>query len=77
MIKKLSNKDIGKVIGELAEKVRDEMNFELMQAKAEVMFAENDLYQSLNKEQIELFNDYIEKKNVYYDIAKQMYVKKI
>jgi hypothetical protein len=53
------------------------MNFELMQAKAEVMFAENDLYQSLNKEQIELFNAYIEKKNVYYDIAKQMYVKKI
>ena len=77
MERRLTDEEIGKAIGSLAEKVKLEMDFELKVAKTEMMFAENELFLSLNEEQKKLFNIYRKRKEIFFDIAEQMYKRKI
>ena len=77
MERRLTDEEIGKAIGSLAEKVKLEMDFELKVAKSEMMFAENELFLSLNEEQKKLFDIYRKRKEIFFDIAEQMYKRKI
>ena len=77
MERRLTDEEIGKAIGVLAEKVKLEMDFELKVAKSEMMFAENELFLSLNEEQKKLFDIYRKRKEIFFDIAEQMYKRKI
>ena len=77
MERRLTDEEIGKAIGSLAEKVKLEMDFELKVAESEMMFAENELFLSLNEEQKKLFNIYRKRKEIFFDIAEQMYKRKI
>ena len=77
MERRLTNEEIGKAMGSLAEKVKLEMDFELKVAESEMIFAENELFLSLNEEQKKLFNIYRKRKEIFFDIAEQMYKRKI
>ena len=77
MERRLTDEEIGKAIGVLAEKVKLEMDCELKVAKSEMMFAENELFLSLNEEQKKLFDIYRKRKEIFFDIAEQMYKRKI
>ena len=77
MERRLTDEEIGKAIGVLAEKVKLEMDFELKVAKSEMMYAENELFLSLNEEQKKLFDIYRKRKEIFFDIAEQMYKRKI
>lgn len=77
MERRLTDEEIGKAIGVLAEKVKLEMDFELKVAKSEMIIAENELFLSLNEEQKKLFNIYRKRKEIFFDIAEQMYKRKI
>ena len=77
MERRLTDEEIGKAIGALAEKVKLEMDFELKVAKSEMLFAENELFLSLNEEQKKLFDIYRKRKEIFFDIAEQMYKRKV
>lgn len=77
MERRLTDEEIGKAIGALAEKVKLEMDFELKVAKSEMMYAENELFLTLNEEQKKLFDVYRKRKEIFFDIAEQMYKRKI
>ena len=76
MRKKVTNDDVAMVIGAMADKIRKEMNEELIIAKNEMMFAEMDLVETLTEEQRVLYNEFVNKRQVYYSYASEMYEKK-
>ena len=76
MKKKFTNEEVGQVIGKMAEKIRDEMDYEFRVAQSQMWIAENDLVNALTEEQYKLYKDYSEKKNNFYKIAKELYTRK-
>lgn len=76
MKKKVTNDDVGKILGAMAEKLRSDMDYEFRVAQSQMWIAENDLLDSLNKEQYELYKDYSEKREYFYRVAKELYVRK-
>ena len=76
MKKKFTNEEIGQLIGKMAEKIRDEMDYEFRVAQSQMWIAEKDLVDSLTEEQYELYKDYSEKKTCFYKIAKELYTRK-
>ena len=76
MKKKFTNEEVGQVIGKMAEKIRDEMDYEFRVAQSQMWIAENDLVDTLTEEQYKLYKDYSEKRNNFYKIAKELYTRK-
>ena len=76
MKKKVTNDDVGEVIGKIAEKIRDDMDYEFRVAQSQMWIAENDLVDSLQESQYELYRDYSEKRNAFFKIAKELYERK-
>ena len=76
MKKKFTNEEVGQAIGKIAEKIRDDMDYEFRIAQSQMWIAENDLVDTLTEEQHELYRDYSEKKNYFYKIAKELYTRK-
>ena len=76
MKKKFTNEEIGQLIGKMAEKIRDEMDYEFRVAQSQMWIAEKDLVDTLSEEQYELYRVYSEKKNYFYKIAKELYTRK-
>ena len=76
MKKKFTNEEVGQMIGKMAEKIRDEMDYEFRVAQSQMWIAENDLVNALTEEQYKLYKDYSEKKDYFYKIAKELYTRK-
>ena len=76
MKKKFTNEEVGQMIGKMAEKIRDEMDYEFRVAQSQMSIAENDLVNALTEEQYKLYKDYSEKRNNFYKIAKELYTRK-
>lgn len=76
MKKKVTNDEVGEVIGKIAEKVRDDMDYQFRVAQSQMWIAENDLVDSLQESQYELYRDYSEKRNAFFKIAKELYERK-
>ena len=76
MKKKFTNEEVGQMIGKMAEKIRDEMDYEFRVAQSQMWIAENDLVNALTEEQYKLYKDYSEKRNNFYKIAKELYARK-
>ncbi len=76
MKKKITDEEIGQVIGKIAEKIRNDMDYEFRVAQSQMWIAENDLVDALNESQYELYRDYAEKRNTFFKIAKELYQKK-
>ena len=75
MKKKFTNEEIGQIIGKIAEKIREEMDYDFRVAKSQMQLAEKELAESLNDEQLKLYNDYCEKRKTFYEIASEIYQK--
>ena len=73
---KVTNEMVGELIGKMAEEVRSEMDKEFRIAYSQMGIAENDLIESLNAEQLKLYNDYKAKKEAFYQIASELYKRK-
>lgn len=76
MKKKVTNEEIGQVIGKLAEHIRHEMDYEFRVAESQMWIAENDLVDTLNEQQKVLYQDFAEKRNTFYKIANDIYQRK-
>lgn len=76
MKKKVTNEEVGQVIGEMAEKIRSDMDYEFRVAQSQMWIAENDLVDALDEKQHELYKDYSEKKNTFFKIARELYQRK-
>ena len=76
MKKKVTNEEVAEAIGKIAEKVRDDMDYEFRVAQSQMWIAENDLVDSLNENQHALYKDYSEKRNAFFKIAKELYERK-
>ena len=76
MRKKVTNEEVGQIISELAEQVRDKMDYEFRVAQSQMWIAENDLVDCLDEKQMALYNDYREKREAFFSIASEMYQRK-
>ena len=76
MKKKVTNDEVGEIIGKIAEKVRDDMDYEFRVAQSQMWIAENDLVDSLQESQYDLYRDYCEKRNHFFKIAQELYERK-
>ena len=76
MKKKITNEEAGQIIGEIAEQIRDKLDYEFRVAESQMWIAENDLVDSLNESQHGLYKDYCEKRNTFFKIAKELYQRK-
>ena len=77
MKKKFTNEEVGQAIGKIAEEIRSDMDYEFRVAQSQMWIAENDLVDSLNESQHQLYLDYSEKRNTFFKIAKELYERKI
>ena len=77
MNKKITNEEVCKVIGELADKIRSEMDFDFRVAYGQMGIAENDLVDTFDENQKKLYKDFCEKRETFYNLAKEMYERKI
>ena len=76
MKKKFTNEEIGEAIGKIAEKIRDDFDLEFRVAESQMWIAENDLVDALTENQYELYRDYSEKRNYFFQLAKELYQRK-
>ncbi len=76
MKKKITNEEVGQVIGEIAKQIRDKLDYEYRVAESQMWIAENDLVDSLKESQHDLYRAYCEKRNAFFKIAKEVYQRK-
>ena len=73
MRKKVTEVEVAKLIDAVAQKVREEMDFDYRVAESQMGIAEQHLYNSLNDQQKELYKDFVKKREQFYAIAREMY----
>ena len=71
MKKKVTNEEVGKAIGKMAEAVRSEMDYDLRVAESQMAIAEIDLVSSLNEEQKKLYDNFCKKKGRVFQFGKR------
>lgn len=76
MKKKVTEEEVGQVIGKIAEKIRDDLDYEFRVAQSQMWIAENDLIDALDETQHELYKNYSEKREFFYKIAGEIYQRK-
>ncbi|MBE7068515.1 MAG: hypothetical protein E7381_04350 [Clostridiales bacterium] len=76
MKKKVTNDDVAQAMGKIAEHIRDEMDYELRVAESQMWIAENDLLDSLDEKQQQLYVDFRDKRDYFFALAKEMYQRK-
>ena len=76
MKKKVTNEEVAKAIGTMANQLRTEMDFDMRVKQSQMWLAEDELVKSLNEKQLELYKDFYQKREAFYDIAKEMYERK-
>ena len=76
MKKKIAKEEVGKIMGEIADKIRRDMDYEFRVAQSQMCMAENDLVDALHENQYDLYRDYAEKRNAFFRIAEELYERK-
>ena len=76
MKKKVTNEEVGEVIGKIAEEIRSDMDYEFRIAQSQMWIAENDLIDALDEKQHGLYRDYSEKREAFFKIAGELYERK-
>ena len=76
MKKKVTNDDVGQILGEIAEKIRNDMDYEFRVAESQMWMAENDLVDALQESQYDVYRAYCEKRNAFFKIAGELYKRK-
>ncbi len=76
MKKKVTNEEVAEVIGKIADKIRSDMDFDYRVARSQMDIAENELVNSLDDKQRELYEDFYKKREEFYQIASEIYKRK-
>ena len=76
MKRKVTQEEVEQILEKMAEKVRDDLDFEFRVAESQMWIAENDLVDALTEDQHELYRDYSEKRNHFFQLAKELYKRK-
>ena len=76
MKKKVTDEEVGKIIEKIAEKIRSDMDYEFRVAQSQMWIAENDLIDALEEKQYEAYRNYAEKREAFFQIAKELYQRK-
>ena len=76
MKKRVTDEDVAKAIGDMAEHIRSEMDYEFRVARSQMWIAEKDFIETLNEEQLKLYSEFEKKREEFYDIAKELYQRK-
>jgi hypothetical protein len=76
MRKKVTNEQVEKLIFEVSDKIRRDMDLEFRVAYSQMGIAENDLVQTFDENQMKLFKDFCEKRKHFYSIASELYERK-
>ncbi len=76
MKKKVTDEKATEFINKVAEKVREEMDYEFRVAQSQMWIAENELVDALDEKQHEAYKNYAEKRNAFVAIAKELYQRK-
>ena len=74
--KKLTEEQIGEVIGKLADEVRSQIDFDFRVKRGHMHLAENDLVNTFTPEQMALYKEYCEKREEFYAVANELYVRR-
>ena len=76
MKKKVTDEEIGQIMGKIAEKIRNDMDYEFRVAQSQMWIAENDLVNALDEDQREVYKDYAKKRETFFKIAQELYTRK-
>ena len=76
MKKRVTNEEAGEFIDKIAEKIRDDMDYEFRVAQSQMWIAENDLVDGLTEEQHDLYRNYRDKRDAFFKIAGELYTRK-
>ena len=76
MKKKVTNDDVAKVIGKLADEIRSDLDYDFRVAQSQMALAENDLVETLDEKQKALYDDFCQKREKFFAIAKELYKRK-
>ena len=63
-------------VEKITNKVRQEVTQDFNRAQIRVWIAEKKLLNSLNEEQRKLYNEFYKQRELFYDIANELYVKR-
>ena len=76
MRKKVTNEQAEKIIVEVADKVKRELDFDFRVAYSQMGIAENDLVETFDQNQMKLYKDFCEKRRHFYSLAQELYERK-
>ena len=76
MKKKVTNEQVGEIIGKMAEQIRSDMDYDFRVAQSQMWLAEKDLVDTFDDEQKALYKDFCEKRDTFYNIASELYKRK-
>ncbi len=76
MGKKPTEEDVKNFIADLVNQVNDELYKEFLDLRDEMMVYEFRLLATFNKKQEKLYKDFCEARQRYYDLGKELYVRK-
>ena len=76
MKRKVTEEEIKKFIAKMTEEITTEMNNNYHDARIEMLSAERELVNTLDKKQLDLYNEFAMKRELFYSIAKEKYEKK-
>lgn len=77
MRKKVTEEKVEEVFKELVNDVQSGMDYEFRVAQGQMWLAENELIASLDAKQLELYNEFAEKRKIFYQIANEIYKRKL
>ncbi len=69
MKKRFTEEEIAEIIGKMAEKIRSEMDEDVVYARMQMRMAEDELLKSLNEKQRELYEDFCKKREAFYGLV--------
>ena len=77
MKKKVSDQDVAQFIQQGVDRLSKEMDYDFRVAESQMVIAENDLVNTFTNEQKVLYDDFCQKRQVFFNLAEQMYQRKI
>lgn len=76
MKKKVTNEEIKDVLNSVSAEIKRELDYDFRVAQSQMWIAENDLINSLNEEQKQLYDAFNQKRKAFYNIASELFERK-
>ena len=76
MRKKPTDEEIATFLCDIAEKIKSDIDFDFRVAQGQMWIAEKDLVVTFTAEQKQLYQHFCQKRDEFYNIAQELYVKR-